>query len=211
MFSILDIRTDSAIFMTVSGFILGTIERLTPLSLDGHIVAEALGILGREESTDLTVPDCLWRTLFADRHSIGTSVPRWYHSACLYWLKNNQIRKLMPLEDLSEQHPAMALEYLWSVTAVVWNRCAVRVRALHGPLLVGLVPSKARIGDKVCILNGCSVPVVLRQTKKKELPPEYRAKAWDVIGESFIYGMMDGQAMRLKDKYNVESWEFQLV
>ena len=211
MFSILDIGTDFAIFMTVSGFVLGTIQRLTPSSSGGHIPVEALDMLARKESTVFTVPDCLWRSLVADRDQSGTLTPGWYQSACLNWLHNGQTRKSMPLENLSEGHPAQALEYLQRVTAVVWNRCAVEVRALHGSLLVGLVPSTARAGDVVCILDGCSVPVVLRRTEKKELPREYQTKAWDVIGESYIHGMMDGEAMRLKHTHFVESREFQLV
>ena len=211
MFSILDTGTDFAIFMTVSGFVLGTIERLTPSSSAGHIPAEALDMLGRKESTDVAVPDYLWRSLVANRDSYSYSVTEEYGSACLYWLRHDETRGLMPLEYLSGEHPAMPLEYLRRVTAVVCNRCAVEVRALQGPLLVGLVPSKARVGDVVCILDGCSVPVVLRQTEKKELSREYQAKAWDVIGESYIHGMMDGEAMRLKDAHRVGSREFRLV
>ena len=48
---------------------------------------------------------------------------------------------------------------------------------------MGLAPQHARIGDSVCVLLGCSQPIILRDHK------DYHT----VIGESFIHGLMYGE------------------
>lgn len=53
---------------------------------------------------------------------------------------------------------------------------------------IGLVPEEAMVGDAVCVLAGCSVPVCLRGTSI--------ADEWRLIGESFAHGYMDGEAVR---------------
>lgn len=52
-----------------------------------------------------------------------------------------------------------------------------------------LVPPQVKAGDHICILLGCSVPVILRPvsgTQEKELC---------FVGESDVHGIMDGEIM----------------
>jgi len=49
---------------------------------------------------------------------------------------------------------------------------------------MGLGPHNAERGDKICILNGGQFPIILRQ--------EY--DSWLVVGESYVHGIMDGEA-----------------
>ncbi|XMA15360.1 hypothetical protein WAI453_008151 [Rhynchosporium graminicola] len=53
----------------------------------------------------------------------------------------------------------------------------------------GLAPPKAEMGDVIAILHGCSVPVVPRTHSSVPL-------AWELIGKCFVYGKMDGGAMK---------------
>ncbi|KAG9503313.1 hypothetical protein J7337_006158 [Fusarium musae] len=53
--------------------------------------------------------------------------------------------------------------------------------------VLGLCPPDTRKGDLICILLGCSVPVVLRETADK--------KHMTLIGEAYVHGKMDGEAM----------------
>ncbi len=53
---------------------------------------------------------------------------------------------------------------------------------------VGMVPEKAIKGDLVCILFGCSVPVLLRRTEHEE--------QFTVVGECFLDQCMAGQSFR---------------
>jgi len=50
---------------------------------------------------------------------------------------------------------------------------------------VGMAPCRARPGDKVVVLFGCSIPLVLRRVGSRE--------AWEVIGEAYIHGWMNGE------------------
>jgi len=56
--------------------------------------------------------------------------------------------------------------------------------------MFGLVPGLARERDVICIVYGCSVPVVLREVKGKG-----GEQVWEFVGECFVHGMMDGEAM----------------
>jgi hypothetical protein len=52
---------------------------------------------------------------------------------------------------------------------------------------LGTAPSRARQGDLVCILYGCSVPVVLRQTPGED--------TYSFVGECYVDGYMKGEAL----------------
>jgi hypothetical protein len=56
---------------------------------------------------------------------------------------------------------------------------------------LGMVPEGAMKGDLVCILFGCSVPVLLRRTKDED--------SFTVIGECFLDGCMAGEAIGQSD------------
>jgi hypothetical protein len=52
---------------------------------------------------------------------------------------------------------------------------------------MGLAPAAAAVGDKICVLFGGQVLYVLRQNKDVE--------THEFIGECYVHGLMDGQAM----------------
>ncbi|PVI05752.1 hypothetical protein DM02DRAFT_495001, partial [Periconia macrospinosa] len=63
-------------------------------------------------------------------------------------------------------------------------------------VLLGMAPCRARIGDAVVVLGGCSVPLVLRrkeEDEKKEQEEEEEEEKWEVIGEAYIDGFMEGE------------------
>jgi hypothetical protein len=68
---------------------------------------------------------------------------------------------------------------------------------------VGAAPCRAREGDIVAILFGCSIPLVLRRRGERE--------AWQVIGEAYAHGFMNGEVAEVvrKGKKNVR--HFRLV
>jgi hypothetical protein len=51
---------------------------------------------------------------------------------------------------------------------------------------IGLVPINARVGDVVAVFTGGRVPIILR--------PE--AGHFTVVGDAYVYGIMDGEAMQ---------------
>lgn len=52
---------------------------------------------------------------------------------------------------------------------------------------LGLCPPETEGGDFICILYGCSVPVILRETPDRT--------QMILIGEAYVHGKMDGEAM----------------
>jgi len=129
-----------------------------------------------------------WRTLVADRDSEGHPPPNWYSLAyedayklCLDG-ELNTTGLLRERKKDEEQISRTLKEFLKRVQDVTWNR---RLARLEGDTLA-LVPERTLCSDGICILSGCDVPVVLRK---------HRGNLWEFIGEAFVYGSMDGEAM----------------
>jgi hypothetical protein len=72
-------------------------------------------------------------------------------------------------------------DFLKRVQAVIWNRRMMRT----GNLWLGLAPKGAQEGDLICILYGCSVPVVLRKIEKSQEDLDNELKD-DEIGKANI-------------------------
>ena len=56
----------------------------------------------------------------------------------------------------------------------------------------GLGPEESETGDIVCVLYGCSVPVVLRVAEKQRVDGKV---LHEVVGEAYVHGIMDGEFM----------------
>ena len=176
----------------VSGFRLGVVKKTSGRVLDGVIPEEAFTLGGWEHEHDETpneVPDPLWRTLVADRGPDGRNAPSWYRRACL-----ESLMHVSPSGDLNvpeirrnTETPSTMADFLDRVQRVVWNRRFMVTETRKGEHF-GFGPPKCDKGDLVCILFGCSVPVVLRQS------PEDDDK-YTFMGECYVHGMMDGEAI----------------
>ena len=53
---------------------------------------------------------------------------------------------------------------------------------------LGLGPKLAELGDKIAIFHGSGVPFVLRKSVDKS-----RESSWEIIGECYVHGIMDGE------------------
>jgi hypothetical protein len=182
--------------MHVKGFVLAIIEQTTPRVLNGIIPSEAFEYGGWPEiDGDVqTVPEQLWRTLVGDRGPDGTNPPSWYRRACLACLTSCMDVKgdLNAPEVISrEDVPRTVKTFLERVRAVTWGRRFFTSRVSSNSerqSLFGLAPHDSSEDDVICILFGCSVPVVLRKV---------RSGRYIFIGECYVHGMMDGEAVTL--------------
>jgi len=71
----------------------------------------------------------------------------------------------------------------------------------------GFFPAQCRKGDVIAVLAGGSVPFVLRPNKsalKSELEEERR---YTLVGDSFVYGIMDGEAVAPSNNSG-SAWEY---
>ena len=74
------------------------------------------------------------------------------------------------------------------IVEVVAGRVLIQMKGMvsGGTASIGLAPPESRVGDCVCLLLGCDVPVILRPTP---------GSGYELIGEAFIAGVMYGEGM----------------
>jgi hypothetical protein len=138
----------------------------------------------------------IWLDRLSLRHSDGArfrhgfrdiffTVEIIYKRACKDVLKEKpgevDIRSL-----LSFSPPKIIHEFLKRVETVVWGRRLIKT----GEGRLGLVPRESKEGDLICILLGCSVPVVLGRIAEED-----RGAGVTLIGACYIHGMMQGKAL----------------
>jgi hypothetical protein len=185
--------------ITVSSFNLAEIVKLGARATGGAILADWIGMGGWRED-DASVPKHFGRSLVADRGPDGIPPPAWYHKACLYCLEQSGEGDITLADLTIESRPSMAIEFLNRVRNVIWNGKFFRTSKEPGKGFFGLPPPKAERGDVICILYGCSVPAVL--SSRSEIPG-----SWELVGECFVYGMMDGEAMATDQAWHPQEFE----
>ena len=110
-------------------------------------------------------PEEFWCTLVADRGSNGRNAPAYFARACHESFKRTISGEPLNTKQLiDEGRCTIVAEFLRRVQAVIWNRLLMLTE--KGRL--GLVHETAKEENLVCILCGCSVPVVLRKFDKTD-------------------------------------------
>ena len=179
--------------MFVKGIQIDTVTKVSSRIPPGLLTQECLEMGGWNGSNDPRdgVPDELWRTLVAGRGADGTNPPGWYHRACWDCFHLGTSSGDVNIGSLitNPRTPSLMVEFLKRVSGIVWDRVFVRSQEKR---LFGLGPRGTQLGDLICVLFGCSVPVILRpQIDPSGSEPTH----YKVIGESYIYGHMDGEAI----------------
>ncbi|KAK3167531.1 hypothetical protein OEA41_010658 [Lepraria neglecta] len=185
------------------GFALDTVHAKQQPALMKNIPSGWTDFLGWT-NTDTNPPDKLWRLLAADRGPDCNPLPHFYHLA--YAKSFQQIEPGHGLDiakELTTAGVAMK-QFLKRVQSVVWGRRLMRTNSHR---LVGLVPAETNKRELIVILSGCSVPVVSRRVEA----PESNEETFKLIGECFIYGMMDGEAMDFKLSRGIETQTFAIL
>lgn len=173
--------------LQLRGLKVDVIGACLPRASGGIVWREALHMAGWDEKSDEldSAPEKLWRTLVADRSPDGSPPKSWYQRACLYTLAQTSSTGVLDTSALIRSGgPSIMVEFLERVQSVVWNRKFFTTSVRN---LFGLGPDGLQNGDAVAVLYGCSVPVILR-------PVENRMH-YKLVGECYIHGLMDGQAV----------------
>ena len=146
-------------------------------------------------------PDKLWRTLIGDRDRYNPFftlvAPTITQRACGRMFEQMQPGFDLILSEAIHSKDRTVQEFAQLVEAVVSGRRLIKT-AKHG--FVGLAPEATQEGDIVAILYGLSVPVVLRQIHGT---PD-GDNVFILVGECFIYGMMDGEALRFQEVHGIQ-------
>ena len=185
----------------VKGLVLGRIAWTSSRVTEGVIPGEALRKLGWQLNDDLRyLPDQLWRILVADRGPDGRPTPGIYRRACSYCLQcanaKGDVNTENLIRDLSQ--PQTVREFLTRVRSVVWSRKFYATEDKDS--ILGLAPDSAQVGDLICILLGCSVPVALRRKGERGGHTEYQ-----FVGECYAHCRMDGEVISKMNEGELQS------
>ena len=180
----------------VKGFLLDTISASYDLVLSKEntpqqVPNEWATICGWTDHS-LPPPGSFWRILVADRGMKGVRTPAYFRLAChaSSRLSSTNIINMAELLE-TKSTPTVVRQYIERAQSVLGGRKLIRTRRSF----MGLGPQGCEEGDIICILYGCSVPVVLRScvTKGSKEPSFYR-----IIGGAYVHEMMQGEALQWK-------------
>ena len=204
--------------LCVKGFILDRVYAKQSPALMGNIPPGWVHLLGWTD-TSTPAPEKVWRLFVADRGRDGYLPPLYYRLACTQAFQQiklghgfNLSQRFRPITpdlglNISQQlagSAALVQDFLFRVQTVIWGRRLIKTEE-HG--FVGLAPGETQEEDVVAILYGCSVPVILRPISD----PESKEVEFKLIGECYIDGMMDGQALDIKDAAGTKTETFVIV
>jgi hypothetical protein len=157
----------------LKGFCFDRVAKVSQVSQAGAIPAIWLDLAGWPEArTSIGVnaslddpPTAFWRTLVADRGRNDRNPPYYYARACRETILKGGIRSnaVDTTALIFHERNSIIAEFCRRVQSVIWNRALIKTE--KGAL--GLVSEEVREGDLICILYGCTVPVILRQGNVK--------------------------------------------
>lgn len=169
----------------------------------------------------------------------GDPPPR-FKTACISIFKTRAEDANLNLPNLlvDGKLDPISKEYVDRVISVIFNRRLLIAKSSKGDgkVLYGLGPTNAALGDRICILAGCSVPVLLRPVKEHSKsaygsrsgshPADDQAPSVQIngaaeksaedhvytfVGECYIDGMMNGECFRYAEDRNREMEDLYIV
>ncbi|GAW17406.1 hypothetical protein ANO14919_068630 [Xylariales sp. No.14919] len=148
----------------VKGFVFDTVLEVTDASQGGFIPVSWINLGGWEQPETKYPPDSFWRTLVGDRGKDNRNAPYYFSRACRESAIKGGLRSggINTKALIDNEQNSIIAEFCRRVQAVVWNRRLFKTE--KG--ILGLGPSDIMPNDKLAIIYGCTVPVVLRESKK---------------------------------------------
>jgi hypothetical protein len=148
----------------VKGFILDQVEMVGPPAYGGNIPKRWTSLAGWDDLKEDTLPEAFVRTLVADRGKGNRNPPHYYKKACIESVTKGSIESgRVNIEALiNNEQNSIITEFCRRVQEVIWNRRMIKTA--QGRL--GLASDRVQAKDLVCIIYGCSVPVILRKSYK---------------------------------------------
>ncbi|KAI4104795.1 MAG: hypothetical protein L6R37_003068 [Teloschistes peruensis] len=171
-------------YMYVKGFKVDIITKVSARIAGGLLVRECLTMGDWEEPDDQStnnVPDKLWRTLVADRGPNGENTPTWHQRACSECFARSTTSGNIDTGALIANHklPSEIRDFSRRVQSLVWNRVFVTTQDKKH---FGLAPKATRAGDGTL-------------------------EHYELIGETYIYELMDGEALDIQDSPPYEDFK----
>ena len=185
----------------VDGCILDSIKETGPIAQVG-VPTKWLELGGWNGGSPL--PERFWRTLTGNRGRDASNAPHYFRRACALFFASERTTDDQYATAVREDHPKYVAEYLQRVQAIIWKR---RMIITDQERLLGLGSEDVQDGDLICIIFGCSVPVVLRKIVSDEMTGEHY---YELVGDCYVHGMMDGEAFTMQQARNIPQTQFEL-
>lgn len=189
----------------VEGFQLGVVTDISTKMADGLISRDALelagislsGGCGALQTCHGAIIQSIARTLVAGKDKDGTAAPtRFCLALKQIFTRVLQECSLDTVDLLETKTDINIIAFLERVRDIIWNRRLFRsmINEVQENLL-GIGPKGMRRGDRIVILYGCSVPVILRSVGEGYV---------ELIGASYIDGKMDAETFSQLDNSKIE-------
>jgi hypothetical protein len=192
--------------LQVEGIFLSTVETVSASTTrKGVLKNNWLRLLGWNGALNEGIDDRLWRTLVANRSPDGKTAPTWYRRACALALTHLDEDGVLDTAALvaDTSQPSTLIDYLKRVQSATNNRKIFRCAGAQetgGPVgvvdqtvdsIVGIGPDNmgAYTHLWVCILFGCSVPVILGP----HAPHQDFMNHAVIVGACYVHGHMEGE------------------
>ncbi|KAK7750382.1 hypothetical protein SLS62_007681 [Diatrype stigma] len=160
-------RSQGAHCMFVKGFMLTEVEEAADASQSGNIPEEWFKLADCVPNDGQGEPnEEFWRTLVADRGKDGRNPPSYYARAFKESVSKGGLRSgsVSTSDLINNERNSIITQFCRRVQAVIWNRQLIKTDLGH----LGISRKGVQKGDIVCILYGCSVPVILRRQPKSK-------------------------------------------
>lgn len=202
-----EISPSAYLFINMRGFVLDRINNKELPALSG-VIPESWPFFAGWSSRDDEAPESFWRSLVADRDHKGKNPPMYFPRACKEIFHRVPEGADIDTGKLIRDGPGAILrDFLDRVQAVTWGKRLIKTSSGR----LGIAPAQTKKNDLVCILYGCDVPVVLRRTQPAKRPiGSLSAKSIEaeMVGECFIYGCVDGEALSHQESESIASVQF---
>ncbi|KAH7086804.1 heterokaryon incompatibility protein-domain-containing protein [Paraphoma chrysanthemicola] len=148
----------------VAGFKVDEVEEVKDASQGGSIPNSWLELSDWEPPYNKDPPADFWRTIVADRGFDNRNPPYYYARACRESVDKGgrESGSVNTTALINNERNSIIAEFCRRVQAVIWGRSLFKTKG--GKL--GLAKD-VKAGDWVCVLHGCTVPVILSRRFKK--------------------------------------------
>ena len=193
---------------------------LGEMNEEGHAITQPIHSYGKSPYGDERgIKSAFWQTFVTGRNPWGELAPstydclvhiQWHNPSVLANFSENLYFGL--LQDIIDQNKSLLVgnQSLWELLGHSETQYdfpskarileaahrAVSVKLLRRFIItakgyIGLATKNTRQGDIVCILFGCSTPVILRPSNHG---------AYNLVGDCYVHGIMEGEAMEWMEK-----------
>lgn len=133
--------------------------------------------------------------------NVDAFIQHWYSINEVFAIRGRALSHWFRIFTADPTRPERGLDDLTDEEAAFLED--IYIATLHKRLLfthegyIGMAPHHSSKGDKVCLLLGCRVPVVLR---------ERRDGGYELVGEAYVHGIMKGEALTNENHEKLEDF-----